>query len=288
MATGSTPGDAWTRAEIEATVLIYFKMLRMQELGQAFNKAAFNRQLLQELPARTRGSIEWKHQNISSVLHGLGAQAISGYKPRNNFQWLLAEVVAEMLVADKALDEATIRSVERPAERPAIGDFAGFQVEVPKSPLRVNDVVASSMQRMPIKRDYLEREARNRSLGNAGELLIMEYEARRLFQEGAKHLSDRIEHISQSKGDGLGFDILSFDADGRERYIEVKTTSYDSQTPFFISPNELEFSQENSTQFHLYRLFAFRKKPRMFDLAGPVDMHCTLEEASYRASLLTK
>lgn len=33
-------GEPWTRREVEATVTTYFQMLRMQELGQRFNKAA--------------------------------------------------------------------------------------------------------------------------------------------------------------------------------------------------------------------------------------------------------
>jgi hypothetical protein len=120
----------------------------------------------------------------------------------------------------------------------------------------------------------------------AGELLVMEYEARRLHEKGAKRFADRIEHVSQVRGDGTGYDILSFDADGRERFIEVKTTAYMAETPFFITPNEVEFSSEQSRQFHLYRLFAFRKKPQMFVLTGPVAANCILEANSYRATVM--
>ena len=114
----------------------------------------------------------------------------------------------------------------------------------------------------------------------------MEFEARRLFNEGAKQLVDRIEHSSKLKGDGLGYDILSYDADGRERFIEVKTTSYDAETPIFVSSNEVDFSEEAVDQFHLYRLFDFRKSPHMFSLNGPIAANCLLDPVSYRATLV--
>jgi hypothetical protein len=53
------------------------------------------------------------------------------------------------------------------------------------------------------------------------------FEHKRLWQAGRKDLANRIEHVANSKGDYLGFDILSFEADEREKLIEVKTTRLD-------------------------------------------------------------
>lgn len=280
-------GSDWTEAEVEAAVAVYFQMLRMQELGQVPNKAEHNRRLQQLIPARNTGSIEYKHRNISAVLNLFGAQTLSGYKPLANFQRLLVDVVGKALERDHVLDEAAVRRVETPAEPPVLEHFRDFVVEVPTPPkLEIAERNEDWIRRAPIKRDYLEREARNRSLGLAGEILVMEYEARRLHDMGATKYADRIDHISRTKGDGAGFDILSFDGDGRERFIEVKTTAYVAETPFFITPNEVSFSSEQANQFHLYRLFAFRDKPRMFTLPGSVEANCLLNPASYRATLL--
>ena len=279
-------GSAWTESEVEAIVAVYFQMLRMQELGQSFNKSEHNRRLQQILPARNAASIEYKHRNISAVLNLYGAQTLSGYKPLPNFQHLLVDAVARALESDRALDEAAIRRVETPAEPAVLEDFDEFVVDVPKSKIVVNETRLEWVRRKPIKRDYLEREARNRSLGLAGELLVMEYEARRLHEAGARTLANRIDHVSQTQGDGAGFDILSFDADGRERYIEVKTTAYVAETPFFVSPNEVGFSQQQFDQFYLCRLFAFRDKPRMFVLPGAIAANCLLDPVSFRATLL--
>lgn len=280
-------GSAWTPWEVEAVVADYFQMLRMQELGQKPNKAEHKRRLMQLLPARNEASIEYKHRNISAVLNLYGAQTLCGYKPLENFQHLLIEVVGRALKQDHVLDEAALRAVETPAEQPLLDDFSNFVIEAPKAPPpKVRERNQQWIRGTPVKRDYLERESRNRSLGVAGELLVMEYEARRLHGMGARALADRIEHASRIKGDGLGFDILSFDGDGRERFIEVKTTSYIAETPFFISPNEVDFSDAHSDQFHLYRLFSFRDRPQMFTLPGSVEANCLLDPVSFRATLL--
>lgn len=280
-------GGDWTEAEVEAAVAVYFLMLRMQELGQVPNKAEHNRRLQQLIPSRSLNSISRKHSNISAVLNLYGAQTLSGYKPLPNFQKLLVPVVGRTLERDRPLDEAAVRRVETPAEPPFMEHFRDFVVEVPTPPkVKIAERNLEWIRRSPIKRDYLEREARNRSLGLAGELLVMEYEARRLHEMGAKQYADRVEHISLTRGDGAGFDILSFDGDGRERFIEVKTTAYVAETPFFITPNEVSFSSEQAEKFHLYRLFAFRDKARMFTLPGAVAANCLLDPVSYRATIL--
>ncbi len=45
--------------------------------------------------------------------------------------------------------------------------------------------------------------------------------------------------VSDEDGDGAGYDIASFERDGRARLIEVKTTRGWERTPFHITCNEL-------------------------------------------------
>ena len=75
-------------------------------------------------------------------------------------------------------------------------------------------------------RKYLEAEASNHSLGIAGEEFVLQFEHERLWRAGKRTLADRVEHVAKTKGDFLGFDILSFEVNGHERLIEVKTTRY--------------------------------------------------------------
>ena len=133
------------------------------------------------------------------------------------------------------------------------------------------------------KPNYLAVEAANYSLGSAGEEFVVRYERARLIREGKHRLAARVEHVSSTQGDGLGFDVLSFEASGRERLIEVKTTAYGKETPFFLTRNEVEISRERADLYHLYRLFRFRTAPRMFALNGALDKTCSIAPVQYVA-----
>ncbi len=82
----------------------YFSMLSDELAGKPYNKAAHNRSL-QELIGRSKGSIEFKHQNISAVLKGLGETWVNGYKPAFNFQMSLVDAVARQLSILRSFEE---------------------------------------------------------------------------------------------------------------------------------------------------------------------------------------
>lgn len=275
--------DAWSREEVEAAVSDYLHMLTLELSGQSYNKSEHRRGLQTRLRGRSEGSIERKHQNISAVLIDLGCPYISGYKPLSNYQAILFDGVQERLSQDRLFDRSAISAAEQPAVMPLLPDL-DFVVEAPPLTSEVSEPNAIySVRRKGIQRDYLAREARNRSLGAAGEEFVMAYERSRLITLGSQKLSDKVEQVSRTKGDGLGFDVLSFEPDGRERFIEVKTTAFGKETPFFISQNEADFSAEFAEQFHLYRLFDFRKQPKMFDLSGRIHDKVRLDPISYLA-----
>lgn len=273
----------WSRLEIEAIVADYLQMLTLELAGQSYSKTAHRENLKQKLSGRTDGSIEFKHANISAAMLDLGFPPINGYKRRSNYQALLAIVVAEQVRGHTILDSAALAAVQQPAVMPAIIDFARVKSDPPQREHHVRELI-NPLFFKAVKRDYLEREAQNQSLGLAGEEFIVQFEHWRLNALGAHKLADKVDHVSKSKGDGLGYDVLSFDADGRERFIEVKTTTFAQATPFFVSRGELALSQGAREQFHLYRLFEFRKAPRLFDLKGSLDQHCVLDPVTYRAS----
>jgi len=274
----------WSKSEVVAIVEDYIKMLSLELSGQSYNKSAHRAALQLKLNGRTNGSIEFKHGNISAVMIELGFPYIKGYQPRNNFQGLLLEVVGEQLKNISTLDSVAQAAVLQPAIAPVVQDFKNTVVTPPTRQYKVSDAVSSSTSYNPVKRDYLAQEARNQSLGLAGEEFILQYEHWRLVSAGHQKLADRVEHVSKTKGDGLGYDILSFDLSGRERFLEVKTTSFGKETPFFVSNRELKFSEEAEEQFHLVRVFEFRKAPRLFSMPGSVRQHCMLDPVSYKAS----
>lgn len=278
-------GEDWSRFEVEACVADYLQMLALQLNGQNFNKTQRILALMERLDGRSKASVEYKFRNISAVMLELGWPTVTGYKALENYQLLLLEVVEAQLQSNLPLQAAVENAVQRPAAPTELPSLAQAWVAMPK-PTAVKEAPPEYAPRFsPARRDYLAQEARNRSLGKAGELFVLELEARRLHDAGKKTLADRIEHVSATQGDGLGYDVRSFEEDGRERLIEVKTTAFGELTPFYVTRNELARSERDAAQYQLYRLFDFRDKPRVFSLPGAIAGHCQLDAVSYLARL---
>lgn len=277
------PPRDWRRSEVEATVQDYLDMLACELRGESFNKAARNRALRQHLDNRSRGAVERKHQNVSAVLIALGFPYIDGYKPLGNVQSLLRAVVREQTPQLTAL---VARDVEEQQPPVAPEDLLGLLVDPPESTLREvrqprPEYTVPSRTAGTV--DYLRREASNRSLGDAGEALVMDYERLRLERAGKDQLARNIEQVSKTVGDHAGYDIHSYHTDGRDRFIEVKTTRYGQYTPFYISSGEVRFSKAHADSYHLYRVFGFRKRPRLFTLRGEIGKHVRLQATAYQA-----
>ena len=105
--------------------------------------------------------------------------------------------------------------------------------------------------------DRAVQDARNRQLGLAGERAVAAREREWLGANGRQDLADAVRHVADLEGDGAGYDVASFEPDGSERFIEVKTTRGGPETDFFISANELEFSTRHPQSYVLYRLYSF-------------------------------
>lgn len=99
----SAGGSDWSDAEIDAAVSTYLSMLRSEVEGLGFSKAEANRRLRETaLPHRTKGSVEYRMQNISSVLQGMNRRWIAGYKPAANVG---AEVIRKIVASLERLEE---------------------------------------------------------------------------------------------------------------------------------------------------------------------------------------
>ncbi|MBK8372505.1 MAG: DUF3883 domain-containing protein [Saprospiraceae bacterium] len=105
-------------------------------------------------------------------------------------------------------------------------------------------------------RDYVKEYLRNLEIGKRGEVFVMHFERKRLSDNGQKEYIEEIEHVSVKYGDNYGYDILSFDEDGNEMYIEVKTTTSNIEAEFYLSKNEYE-KLINNHNYYIYRVFDF-------------------------------
>jgi hypothetical protein len=281
-------GQDWTEAEVRLIVADYFEMLRKEQYGQRFSKAAHRKALRARLAGRSDGSVEFKHQNISAALVGLGLPYLGGYKPRSNLQALLAREVEAFLDRNPALLQ---QLADAPLTNPAGGpktdglDPSRVVEEPPERLLIPRDPGQPWLSRKARRVNLAEREAANRRLGRMGEEFVVWLERQRLRAAGRGDLAGKVEHVAETVGDGLGFDVLSFEeADDSEKLVEVKTTVWGKFFPFYVTGTELRCSEATGDQFHLFRVFDFARSPRLFILRGSLREACGLEPTLFRAT----
>jgi hypothetical protein len=277
-------GDSWDWLECEAVVQDYFAMLNKELSGLPYSKAEHRRALVSKLNNRSEGSIEFKHQNISAVLLGIGQLYIKGYKPAINYQQQLKQVVLAHLAAHQQELDKINASADLPVEQKNT-DIDWAAVFDPDHPELIPGIAEQKRAYLARRVNFTEREQKNRSLGECGEAFVMNFECFRLERAGRPDLAKEVEWSSKENGDGLGYDIRSFNLEREEElFIEVKTTSSGKYQPFFISDNELEFSRERARQYSLYRVYEFSTSARFFQLPGAVDQYVNLQAKTYKAS----
>jgi len=275
------PADAWSPEENDLIVADYFAMLGEDVHARPYSKAEHRRALRPRLNGRSDGSIEFKHQNISAVLKGLGEAWIPGYKPAFNFQMSLVDAVVRWL------DRNPAWLTRLPDLRLTPGLRETTSIFINQPPTLSNQPPPEELEQMlriARKYDVAERDERNRALGRAGEERVLEHETASLRAAGRADLARRVRWISEEEGDGAGYDIASFMPDGQTRLIEVKTTNGWERTPFYISRNELSVAEERRSEWCLFRLWNFSREPRAFELYPPLDAHVTLTATMFQAS----
>lgn len=278
----SRASEGWTDGDNDLIVADYFDMLTDELAGRPYNKTAHRRGLSRLLDGKSNGSIEFKHQNISAVLERLGLPWIEGYKPRHNFQGSLVEAVERRL----AIIPPEMPSTDRWADpggqprHPASLIFVDPPGAVERPNREAEEKIAATIRKL----DYAARDERNRELGRAGEKLVLENEISSLRDAGRHDLANRVRWVSDTDGDGAGYDIASFYPDGREKFIEVKTTNGGERSPFYVSSNELAASREKPGAWCLVRVWDFSREPRAFELRPPLEERVDLAATVYRAS----
>ncbi|QGQ21964.1 DUF3883 domain-containing protein [Gimesia benthica] len=282
-------GKDWNENEVRLIIADYFDMLEAELLDKKYKKSEHRKALIPKLVGRSEGSIEFKHQNISAVMVEQGWPYIEGYKPRGNYQGLLAAAV------DSFLDENpnVLRRIEtapllNPSKPKSLSnpDFGKVIVDPPEVIKPPKPAEKPWLSRRAKKIDFAERDAQNRKLGTLAEQFVFDLERHRLNVAGRDDLAQKVVWASKVIGDGLGFDILSFDeADDSERMLEVKATGLGKFFPFYVTSNELRCSEDIPEQFQLFRVFDFGRSPRLYILHGSLSQLCQLDPVLYRATL---
>lgn len=274
MADANKIGTNWTDDELDAIVADYFTMLSSELSGTPYVKSHHSAVLIAQI-GRTHRSVEFKHQNISAVLEELGMPWIQGYKPKRNYQNAIFDAIDRYL--SKNGEPATVRE-----SRLSLMALPSAFVDPPI--LLEQQERPARLERLARKFDPVMRDFLNRSLGKAGEAFVLDLERQRLTMAERPDLVEKIRWVADEEGDGAGFDILSFDASGEERLIEVKTTNGAARTPFYLTRNEHDVASAKQDRWQLYRVHLFAQTPRVFTLRPPLSLAVHLSTETWRAS----
>lgn len=269
-------GQDWTAAENAVLVKAYLDMLRSELSGRAYSKTEYRRKVQRQI-RRSDGAIEYKLQNVSYALIEINHPFINGYKPARNLQQALRDETLRQLDAAPDIEQLVFESLRRP-ELPPSADLKWSEAPV----IEWDDPRPGHFDARRV--DFVRLDAENRALGLAGERAVLLRERRNLRELGRRDLAAQVEHVSQSQGDGAGFDILSFTPEGAQKYIEVKTTRLGRYWPMLVTRNEVAFSKAQADRFHLYRVFDFgARRPGLYTLHGDVTRTCRLSPETYQA-----
>ena len=283
----SSMGGSWGRNEVVAIVADYFEMLAAELQGEQVNKTEHRNRLSPHLLKRSKGSIEFKHQNISAVLISRGLPYIDGYKPRGNFQKLLAEGVDEFIHENPSmLERFSLSPVLNPAAPTPSATRPVNEVFVPPPERIITPEVIDPpwKSRRGRKTDFALRDAQNRRLGRMAEEFVLGLEQRRLNEAGRDDLAARVEWIADTCGDGIGFDVLSFnEKTDVEKWVEVKATGLGKYFPFYVSMNEVRCSEAEPNRYHLFQVFDFSKNAQVYVLTGALSSTCQLDPVNFLA-----
>ena len=214
-----------------------------KELINTYN---FEQDLMEMLEIYDELSREMKYQTYDDVIENL----ISNTDPNYIMEKDAVNILEQELLESSELEEAEIITLKL-SDIPEGRKTSKFS-EMSKKTIR--------------KIDYVKKQKKNAENGLIGEKLVMSYEAEKLRSLGKEELIEKIKWISK-EDDGTGYDILSFDENGNEIYIEVKSTADNENAVFFISTNEINAMEKLKEKYFVYRVFNVKSKnPLVFIL----------------------
>ena len=108
----------------------------------------------------------------------------------------------------------------------------------------------------------LKKQQRNERIGKIGEKLIYNDEISKLYN---LKINKEVNYIA-SKDDSKGYDIESYDENGKEIYIEVKTTRSNYQDFFYLTDKEKKAISEYGERYKIYRVYNLDLKNKTYQV----------------------
>lgn len=164
---------------------------------------------------------------------------------------------------------------------------------IPSSDIVVSDdsiiVYEQSKPKQSISEERFRAIQRTREqIGLAGEDWVVDYEKGDLKSNGYVELAERVERISQTNI-SAGFDVLSYELSGSEKFIEVKTTAL-SKLELYLSANELDVAKEYKNRYWIYFLSEIYGIPKLVKIHNPfaqLGNLLSLTPTNFRVHLLS-
>tara|TARA_B100002052_G_C15817607_1_gene568987 strand:- start:51 stop:1271 length:1221 start_codon:yes stop_codon:yes gene_type:complete len=95
------------------------------------------------------------------------------------------------------------------------------------------------------------RTQESKKIGEAGEKYVYEYEYNKLVKANRIDLAKKIDKHCE-RYDYPGWDITSYDLNGKEIYIEIKSTKGEVINDLDITDNEWEAAKTRGSNYHIY------------------------------------
>ena len=295
----SKSGEDWDEEELDLIVQTYFAILAGIPTAARGFKAEMKRALDAQIK-RGIGSIDFKLGNLSFIAAEVGLPELPGFAAARKAQKgpiyrafdRYVSAHPELLADDAFLELPMTNSlggVGDTASTPASALAGSGAVEIlPTDPTPPQSGGKAQrpdgLQRLVRKYDPAGRDHRNRVLGRLGEQFVVNHEIARLVAADRMDLALKVEWTADVHGDGAGYDIKSFEPDGSDRLIEVKSTKGGPTTDFFLTRTEREVSLERPDAWRLYRLHTLPTSPRLFVLPPPLEASVRLVAENWRAS----
>ena len=103
----------------------------------------------------------------------------------------------------------------------------------------------------------------SKRVGDAGEEYVYKYEYKKLIETGREDLAKQIVKQYEDHSFFPGYDIKSFDENGNEIFIEVKSTVSKDKNYFEISDNEVLAADSLKDSFFIYQVTEALSNPRI-------------------------
>ena len=140
-------------------------------------------------------------------------------------------------------------------------EHGGLMEEVPFAPVPTSRGSSSSQDQ--------RRSRASKKIGDAGEKRVRDHERERLARLGRPDLAKNVRWVADD-GEQPGYDVLSFNDDGSERWIEVKTSKGDKVNTVDLTERErLTAMEAPEGRYWLYVVTRVFRGARVMKIEDP-------------------